>query len=304
MITKLYSLYDTPFDHDVCHLFEHVVLRIFLLELTKHGYKRAFFGWLNGNTIDSTVFFDLGVYSNEIAYLFDNHLKNLDNFDADLIDQSIAHIEAEMSSIITVVDKALLRKQLGQLSRIARSEDIGADILPAETPLRVTYEPNLFEEVSVLINVFCISEKTQKAFLSLHPAILDIIRGAAIDKESAYPTGKSALAMNDDGMGIAWRFNVRKGLSVKTLEDSTKQHLEKFDLAEYAKHIDLYRNNIANDSSCNARLIQYYEQTGIRSTREELAELSTSARMVDIMNNMTVRFSPIKGKLKKIEWDY
>jgi hypothetical protein len=304
MITKLYSFYDTPFDHDVCHLFEHIVLRSFLLELHKHGYNRAFFGWLRGNTIDSTIFFDLGVYSADLATLFDNHLKALGNFDQTLISQSLAHIEAEMRSTITIVDKALLIRQLNLLSSIVSDEAIVTETTSAVSPLSVSYEPGSFEEVCILINVFSTTEKTQKAFLGLHPAILDIIRDAAIDAEAAYPTGKSDIVINDEGMGIAWRFDVKKNVNIKIFENTTIQYLKELDIPECIKHIDLYRNAIATDSSYNAKLIQFYEQTDIRSTREELAELATEEYMTEIINNMTVRFAPVKGSLKKIEWDY
>ena len=37
MIHKLYSAYDLPADHDVCHLFEHLVIRRFLRAVEKSG---------------------------------------------------------------------------------------------------------------------------------------------------------------------------------------------------------------------------------------------------------------------------
>ena len=37
MIHKLYSAYYLPADHDVCHLFEHLVIRRFLRMVEKSG---------------------------------------------------------------------------------------------------------------------------------------------------------------------------------------------------------------------------------------------------------------------------
>ena len=37
MIHKLYSAYNLPVDHDVCHLFEHLVIRRFLRAVEKSG---------------------------------------------------------------------------------------------------------------------------------------------------------------------------------------------------------------------------------------------------------------------------
>ena len=54
---KLYSAYDLPADHDVCHLFEHLVIRRFLRTVEKSGNERAFIGELHGTTSESSVFF-------------------------------------------------------------------------------------------------------------------------------------------------------------------------------------------------------------------------------------------------------
>lgn len=303
MITKLYSFYDTPFDHDVCHLFEHIVMRQFLDVLENNGYNRAFFGWLDGRTIDSTIFFDLGAYSDDIAHLFDTYLESLHAFDMSVVRQSLAHIEAEMECIIEVTDEDLMHNQFEWLSDILRGLDIPTDV-PTVSPLKTTYEPGNFQEVAILVNVFSVPDKTRKAFLCLYPAVLDIVRSAGIDNEAAYPTGKSALAINDDGIGIGWRFTIKKNVNIKKLEDNTNQYLRNFNLKDSMKHIDEYRLSFAHDSWHNAAPIRFYEQTGIRVTRKEIAELSTDVRMMEIMNNMTVRFTPVKGKLKKIEWDY
>ena len=71
---KLYAFYDLPFSHDVCHLFEHIVIRRFLLSLRVAGRSRAFIGNVDGNTVESTIFFHAELYSAEDIALFEQSL--------------------------------------------------------------------------------------------------------------------------------------------------------------------------------------------------------------------------------------
>ena len=71
MIHKLYSAYDLPADHDVCHLFEHLVIRRFLRMVEKSGNERAFVGELHGTTSESSVFFDVAFFTGESITLFE-----------------------------------------------------------------------------------------------------------------------------------------------------------------------------------------------------------------------------------------
>lgn len=303
MITKLYSFYDTPYDHDVCHLFEHIVLRGFLMKLARKGYDRAFFGWLNGDTVDSTIFFDLGAYSKEVIGLFDTYLSGGVVIDDDLIYRAIGHIEAEMSSTVTIADNALLKRQLQGLATIIKGGK-GSELASCTSPLKVTYTPRRFEEIAILINVFTGSRETQKAFLGLHPAIMDIVRDAAIDQEAAYPTGKSSLVVNDDGIGLGWRFIVKKGADLRGLTEATTRYVQQLDLTNYTKGIGLYRESIGHDVSYSQKTMEYYKQTGIQTNRDEIARLISVDTMRDIMNAISIRFVLLRGDLKKVEWGY
>lgn len=302
MITKLYSFYETPFSHDVCHIFEHIVLRSFLYELKKNNYNRTFFGWLRGQTIDSTLFFDFGAYSEEVAQLFDNHLSTLGDFDTDLISQSIAHVEAEMECEIEIIDKPLLMTQFEQLSDIVKNKSTKS--VSSKDPLKVKYLPGNFQEIAIVVNVFTQSESTKKAFLVLYPAVIDFIRDVALDQEAVYPTGKSALAINDDGIGIAWRFNAKKSVNIEELESATLECLQNFKATSNVKNMKNYQAYFSSNPLTNTALIEFYEQTNLKATLEELSELIAVQPLKEIMDNMTVRISLISGKLKNLEWDY
>jgi len=96
MIHKLYSAYDLPANHDVCHLFEHLVIRRFLWSIEKSGNERAFIGELHDTTSESSVFFDIAFFTRKSMTLFEKVIADIKPFDLTMIHESIAHIEAEM----------------------------------------------------------------------------------------------------------------------------------------------------------------------------------------------------------------
>lgn len=300
MIAKLYQFYDLPYDHDTCHLFEHVVIREFLFELRQHGYSRAFFGKLHGNTIDSTIFFELSVYSEDIVRLFEDCLATPRRFTDTVIKQSIAHIEAEMRAEVVVADRKLLDQQLHSLSAITSSSDEG--IVSSDPALRIIDKPKLFREIAVIVNVYGVSAEVRKAFLCLYLPLFDMIRDAAIDSDAAYPGGFSSLATKDGGIGIAQRFIVKKSVDLVAIQEATDKYMRYLDLSSQADYLDTYRNSFKSDPQYNAAPIQFYDETGIEATREEIAELATFDRMNEIIHSMSIRVDPIAGKLKKIEW--
>ena len=100
MIHKLYSAYDLPADHDVCHLFEHLIIRRFLRSVETSGGERAFIGSLDGTTSESSVFFDIAFFTRKSMTLFEKVIADMRPFDLTMIHESIAHIEAEMKSNI------------------------------------------------------------------------------------------------------------------------------------------------------------------------------------------------------------
>lgn len=299
MPAKLYSFYDLPYDHDICHLFEHVVIQQFSLELQKHGYERAFFGSLHGQTIDSSMFFDLNVYNEEIMRLFEKTIHESHRFSDEMISQSIKHIEAEICSQIMVTDRSLLKKQLQHILSKNHPNNQGALL---ENSLEIKETPKLFHDVAVIINVYYISEDVRKAFLCLYPVLLDLIRDAALDDESAYPTGVSALAVKDEGIGIAQRYRIAKDVDLDQLTKATTVYLRQFDTARRAQNIAQFKKSFRRAEVYRASPIRFYEETNIETTQEELANLITVKNLDDILQKMTVEIRSVKGKLKYVEW--
>lgn len=68
-------------------------------------------------------------------------------------------------------------------------------------------------------------------------------------------------------MGVAWRFTVKESVDIESLEAETSRYLQELNVKQFTKHIDAYQHAIAKDASYNTQLVNFYEQTGIKSTQ-------------------------------------
>lgn len=180
MIHKLYSAYDLPADHDVCHLFEHLVIRRFLRAVEKSGNERAFIGELHGTTSESSVFFDVAFFTRESIMLFEKVIADVKPFDLSMINESVAHIEAEMKSSVVIWDEKELRKQLARCQkafasrRSARPDKITEPV--KSPPLEVDDQPDNFIDITLTIEAPDASEQATAAFFCMYPILLDLVR--------------------------------------------------------------------------------------------------------------------------------
>ena len=153
MIHKLYSAYNLPADHDVCHLFEHLVIRRFLRAAEKSGNERAFIGELHGTTSESSVFFDVAFFTRESIALFEKVIADTAPFDVSMIHESVAYVEAEMKSSVVIWDEKELRKQLARCQKAfarRRSARFGKITEPATNPpLEIDYQPEDFIDITL-----------------------------------------------------------------------------------------------------------------------------------------------------------
>ncbi len=160
---KLYTFYDLPFSHDVCHLFEHIVIRRFLLSLRAAGRSRAFIGNVDGNTVESTIFFHAELYSAEDIALFEQSLyAEQSSINQRIVAESLAHIEAELMTVVNVQSDALLMSQLAACQRIVGGAT-GAHV-SADDPLIIAESPKLFDTAVLAIETSDASDEATRSF--------------------------------------------------------------------------------------------------------------------------------------------
>ena len=233
MIHKLYSAYDLPADHDVCHLFEHLVVRRFLRAAEKSGNERAFVGELHGMTSESSVFFDVAFFTRESIMLFEKVIADVKPFDLSMINESVAHIEAEMKSSVVIWDEKELRKQLARCQKDfarRRSARLGKITEPAASlPLEVDYQPEDFIDITLTVEIPDASTQATAAFFCMYPILLDLVRSACFDRAPVYPSSRDEFTAYHDGNSVSQAYTVKKSFDWQNAGKVAQNYLRTFD---------------------------------------------------------------------------
>ena len=247
MIYKLYSAYYLPADHDVCHLFEHLVIRRFLRAAEKSGNERAFIGELHGTTSESSVFFDIAFFTRESITLFEKVIADVKPFDLSIIHESVAHIEAEMKSSVVIWDEKELRKQLARCQK-AFVDHCSSSIKPKKAikstknpPLEIDCQPEDFIDITLTVEIPDASTQATAAFFCTYPILLDLVRSACFDLAPVYPSSHSEFTAYHDGNSVSQTYTVKKSFDWQSAGKVAQSYLRTFDPAPHADHL----NNLA-----------------------------------------------------------
>ena len=297
MIHKLYSAYDLPADHDVCHLFEHLVIRRFLRMVEKSGNERAFIGELHGTTSESSVFFDVVFFTRESIMLFEKVIADMRPFDLAMIRESVAHIEAEMKSSVVIWDEKELRKQLARCQKaFARRRSARLDKItkPSKNPpLEIDYQPEDFIDITLTVEIPDASDQAAAAFFCMYPILLDLVRSACFDLAPVYPSSHSEFTAYHDGNSVSQAYTVKKSFDWQNAGKAAQNYLQAFDITPHASRLNDLAEAFTTDPFYNSAPIYFYQKTAVPFTKDDLAKTVTSANLRAILQQASVAVSTI-----------
>ena len=297
MIHKLYSAYDLPADHDVCYLFEHLVIRRFLRMVEKSGGERAFVGELHGTTSASSVFFDIAFSTRESIALFEKAIADMRPFDLAMIRESVAHIEAEMKSSVVIWDEKELRKQLARCQKAfarRRSARLGKITEPAANPpLEIDYQPEDFIDFTLTIEISDASDQATAAFFCMYPILLDLVCSACFDLAPVYPSTRDEFTAYHDGNSVSQTYTVKKSFDWQNAGKAAQNYLRTFDPAPHASRLNDLAEAFTTDPFYNSAPIYFYQKTAAPFTKDDLAKTVTSANLRAILQQASVVVSII-----------
>ena len=298
MIHKIYSAYDLPADHDVCHLFEHLVIRRFLRAAEKSGNERAFIGELHGTTSESSVFFDVAFFARESITIFEKVIADVKPFDLSMIHESIAHIEAEMKASVVIWDKAELYKQLARCQKAftgRRSARPGKITEPSTNPpLEIDCQPEDFIDITLTVEIPDASTQATAAFFCMYPILLDLVRSACFDRAPVYPSSRDEFTAYYDGNSVSQTYTVKKSFDWQNAGKAAQNYLRAFDPTPHADHLNNLAKAFKTDPPYNPAPIYFYQKTAAPLTKHALAKAITAANLRTILRAATVTISAAK----------
>ena len=297
MIHKIYSAYDLPADHDVCHLFEHLVIRRFLRAAEKSGNERAFIGELHGTTSESSVFFDVAFFARESITIFEKVIADVKPFDLSMIHESIAHIEAEMKASVVIWDEAELYKQLARCQKAFAgrlSARLGKITEPAANPpLEIDYQPEDFIDIMLTIEISDASTQATAALFCMYPILLDLVRSACFDRAPVYPSSRDEFTAYHDGNSVSQTYTVKKSFDWQNAGKAAQNYLRTFDITPHASRLNDLAEAFTTDPFYNSAPIYFYQKTAAPFTKDDLAKTVTSANLQAILQGVGVSVSTI-----------
>ena len=297
MIHSLYSAYDLPADHDVCHLFEHLVIRRFLRAVEKSGNERAFVGELHGTTSESSVFFDIAFFTHESITLFEKAIADMRPFDLSMINESVVHIEAEMKASVIIWDEKELREQLARCQKAfarRRSARLGKITEPSTNPpLEIDYQPEYFIDIMLTIEVSDASTQGTAAFFCMYPILLDLVRSACFDLAPVYPSTRDEFTAYHDGNSVSQTYTVKKSFDWQNAGKAAQNYLRTFDITPHASRLNDLAKAFTTDPFYNSAPIYFYQKTAAPFTKDDLAKTVTSANLRAILQQASVAVSTI-----------
>ena len=292
MTYGLYSAYNLPADHDVCHLFEHLIIRRFLQSLKKSGSEHAFIGSLDGTTAGSSVFFASAFFDHRYTNLFAKIITDVTPFDGPTIHESIAHIEAEMKSSVTIWDEPELHKQLAVCQKTfanRRSTKLKRNTEPIKNqPLEIDYQPEDFIDIVLTIEVPDASDQTTAAFFCMYPLLLDLVRSAYFDQAPVYPSSHGEFTAYQDGNATSQTYTIKKSFSWKTIDKAVQSYLRSFDAAPHASSLAHLAEAFISDPYYTAAPVYFYQKTMTPYTKDDLANAITVANLQAILTQAEV----------------
>ncbi len=263
----------------------------------KSGNERAFIGELHGTTSESSVFFDIAFFTRESTTLFEKVIADVKPFDLSMINESVAHIEAEMKASVVIWDEKELREQLARCQKAfarRRSARLGKITEPSTNPpLEIDYQPEDFIDIMLTIEISDASTQATAAFFCMYPILLDLVRSACFDRAPVYPSSRDEFTAYYDGNSVSQTYTVKKSFDWQNTGKTAQNYLRAFDVTPHASRLKDLAEAFTTDPFYNSVPIYFYQKTAAPFTKDDLAKTVMSANLQAILQGVGVDVSTI-----------
>lgn len=125
LCTGYYHLNTTGVEHEVAHLYEHMLVMTAHRRLAAAGVGNLLAGWVAGETFPRMMFIDYALYTAQAEQVLAAYMAGPNRIDWDLLDQELQRVQTEARSVITnqaiadptSPDRARLTRALQKLDR-------------------------------------------------------------------------------------------------------------------------------------------------------------------------------------------
>lgn len=273
--SKLYQLDTSDSEWQVAHLFEHLVIHKFYSMLASKGVHSEMIAWVNGKTFENTVFVDTLFYTRVLADQFDTFVTNLPSFSDDEIAYGIATLQAEDKIILTVNNVLALQSELAKLSkRDWNTRKLLKHGSSKQTILTEKQSAKDFRDIIIISKATNLTVTEQKVFLRLTILLMDVVTDSLSTIPGIYRGNDSDIVAQDKDMAFMTQYTITKGTALKQIQDAVSSATTVDD--DHTKGvIDCHFKTFSAEPLWQGAPIEYFRQTGIITTNQEIAKLAT-----------------------------
>ena len=308
----LYRLDASGFEHEILHLYEHMLLARMIRRAAEYGCEPHVYGILCGSTADRRIFVDSAAILPEVGRMVDDTmLAPGGRIDMNDLDTQLESIQAEKAIIFEIDDREALKRELLKIDCIAwvsASEDMQAPRVdtdayqsPKPTILRWRRSAKSFRDLIVTLGVRRITPDEVALFMGMHSLLTDGVmriideRGAYVHDYSPHARYKVYKDTGVVGAGI-YMTVARGGMSNKEYERYIRTRLTEVFARDSSRAYQLYFDDLATRGSVAYLPKAWHESTGIVVSREYIRQLATPENIASLLSRIEVEVRPYRGQ--------
>lgn len=291
VIVSHYQLNTEGIAWDVAHVYEHALIHGARKYLRLHGINLDLCGWIVGETFEKYLFIDGGFYDTEVAELFDAYMQDVTNLMLEDVTTAISTVQAEERSMFAG-DAQSVFSVCTKLRKSGWSDENSLDTMPIESTQQLFSKcAHKFRTITVAVGAKKLDAADQKVFLRLKPILLDIVYSYLSQRTTPYEVGVSDLTSRQEAQAIGFfaMYTIpRQRLQLTELTQHAVRHIASYPVKQYEKELLLYFDGFAYEQLWKKFSVEYYRETGIATTPEEIRSLASIERIATIFSRIEV----------------
>ena len=276
---NIFTRPETP--QDILHIYEHLLINQFYIELGNTSIPRYLAGWLNADTYDGVIMFDGGFYHRSLQRLWQNILKRRHhNFSPTALKSVLGVIELEDQCQIKIANKSALLAQINQ--------NFTTPFIPIELS---TTTSKAHRSVKLTVSLDSTDISLQKFFLRFYVVLSDLISATLSQKLPCYRTDNELIHRVGDHLCFNSAFSCDGAISDKEILNIVNSAIHSIDITTNYKHIKTLFRAFATEPLWQNHPIKFYEDTDIITTNKEVASLLSPSNIKSTLASISVQTS-------------
>lgn len=304
--TRLYHLNVHDFDHEVAHLYEHLLIESFTKQLRDNKLPVFLSGWVSGQTFNEIMFIEAGFYNQSAAEFFDNYMTRGGRIDWSLVDTMLNCIQSEARAKAVSIDNELLQSQLKTLDAAAFALIDTDTADPCYYPIDrhskssasvITLKPSKknFRDITILFGATELTTDEKLAFLRMTPFIRHFIDTMMVTVGAHKQEWGHTVDRPQDGLMDLDIYTIhRSRVSAGEIEKLLAEHLYELisEVTAYPEALQQYADIFVNESRWEDFPIQYFKWSGIVASRTSIAAALTQENVASVLEKLQFSVVP------------